>query len=66
MAHGQTSAAALTRLRDDEALFRETMRRFAETEVRPLVAAMDRQGEIPRALVDALFARWGSFNRQWW
>ena len=56
MAHGQTSAAALTRLRDDEALFRETMRRFAETEVRPLVAAMDRQGEIPRALVDALFA----------
>ena len=35
---------------------RTTPFKRGETEVRPLVAAMDRQGEIPRALVDALFA----------
>ena len=46
----------LTRLTEDEQLLRANVRAFAEAEVRPRVREMDEQGEIPRALIDQLFA----------
>ena len=45
----------LTALADDERLFRESVREFAEAQVRPLVREMDEQARIPRALIDRLF-----------
>jgi alkylation response protein AidB-like acyl-CoA dehydrogenase len=42
---------ALTQLRDDEQMFREAVRDFAETEVRPLVHEMDQRGEFDRRLL---------------
>ena len=48
-------AQPLTLLADDETLFRDSVREFAEGQVRPLVREMDEQAKIPRALVDQLF-----------
>jgi alkylation response protein AidB-like acyl-CoA dehydrogenase len=48
--------APLTRLPEEERLFQQAVREFAEREVRPRVAAMDRSGELPPAVVDGLFA----------
>jgi len=48
--------APLTRLTEDEQLFRESVREFAAAEIRPLVREMDEQAKIPRALIDKLFA----------
>ena len=45
----------LTVLADDERLFRESVREFADAQVRPLVREMDEQARIPRALIDRLF-----------
>ena len=45
----------LTVLAEDERLFRESVREFAEAQVRPIVREMDEQARIPRALVDRLF-----------
>ena len=45
----------LTVLADDERLFRESVRQFADAQVRPLVREMDEQARIPRALIDRLF-----------
>jgi acyl-CoA dehydrogenase len=45
----------LTVLAEDEGLFRDSVREFAEAQVRPLVREMDDQARIPRALVDKLF-----------
>ena len=45
----------LTRLAEDEVLFRDSVREFAEAQVRPLVREMDEHAKIPRALVDKLF-----------
>jgi alkylation response protein AidB-like acyl-CoA dehydrogenase len=45
----------LTILTEDESLFRESVREFADAQVRPLVREMDEQSRIPRPLVDALF-----------
>jgi alkylation response protein AidB-like acyl-CoA dehydrogenase len=45
----------LTVLAEDERIFRESVRQFAEAQVRPLVRQMDEQAKIPRALVDQLF-----------
>jgi len=45
----------LTNLSEDELMFRDQVRQFAETEIRPLVAAMDRDAAFPRALVDKCF-----------
>jgi alkylation response protein AidB-like acyl-CoA dehydrogenase len=47
--------SALTTLAEDEALFRASVREFAEAQVRPLVREMDEQAKIPRALIDKLF-----------
>jgi alkylation response protein AidB-like acyl-CoA dehydrogenase len=46
----------LTVLAEDEAIFRDSVREFAEAQVRPLVREMDEHAKIPRALVDQLFA----------
>src|SRR6476469_2759464 len=48
-------AQPLTLLAEDEALFRDSVREFAEGQIRPLVREMDEQAKIPRALVDKLF-----------
>ena len=48
-------AQPLTVLAEDEAIFRDSVRAFAEAEIRPLVREMDEHAKIPRALVDKLF-----------
>jgi alkylation response protein AidB-like acyl-CoA dehydrogenase len=45
----------LSDLSEDERMFRDQVRQFAEGEVRPLVAQMDREAQIPRALIDQCF-----------
>jgi butyryl-CoA dehydrogenase/short/branched chain acyl-CoA dehydrogenase len=45
----------LTDLSEDETMFRDQVRQFAEAEVRPLVAQMDKDGQIPRAIIDKCF-----------
>jgi short/branched chain acyl-CoA dehydrogenase len=45
----------LTDLSEDERIFRDEIRAFAEERVRPLVQKMDRDCEIPRHLIDACF-----------
>jgi alkylation response protein AidB-like acyl-CoA dehydrogenase len=50
------TAPALTRLAEDETIFRDSVGEFADREIRPLVRDMDANAKIPRALVDKLFA----------
>jgi butyryl-CoA dehydrogenase/short/branched chain acyl-CoA dehydrogenase len=45
----------LTDLSEDERMFREQVRQFAEEKVRPLVSKMDQEARIPRELIDACF-----------
>jgi butyryl-CoA dehydrogenase/short/branched chain acyl-CoA dehydrogenase len=45
----------LTDLGEDERLFRDAVRDFAEERVRPLVHEMDERAAIPRDLIDACF-----------
>src|SRR5215470_17263973 len=53
----QTIAPAqpLTVFAEDEAIFRDSVREFAEAQVRPLVREMDEHAKIPPALVAQLF-----------
>jgi short-chain 2-methylacyl-CoA dehydrogenase len=46
----------LTMLTEDEQLFRDMVRGFAEEKVKPHVMDMDRAGKLPRELIDELFA----------
>ena len=46
---------ALTRLSQDEVLFRDSVYEFADREIRPHVREMDEQARIPRTLIDGLF-----------
>jgi len=48
-------AQPLTVLAEDEAIFRDAVREFANAQVRPLVREMDEHAKIPRSLVDQLF-----------
>jgi alkylation response protein AidB-like acyl-CoA dehydrogenase len=48
-------AQPLTQLAEDERIFRDSVREFAEARVRPLVREMDEHAKIPRSLVDQLF-----------
>ena len=48
-------AQPLTLLAEDEVLFRDSVREFADAQVRPLVREMDEHAKIPRALIDKLF-----------
>jgi butyryl-CoA dehydrogenase/short/branched chain acyl-CoA dehydrogenase len=45
----------LTDLSEDEQMFRDQVRQFAEDKVRPLVAKMDKEAQIPRSLIDQCF-----------
>jgi alkylation response protein AidB-like acyl-CoA dehydrogenase len=49
------SPATLTALADDERLLRDSVRQFADRDIRPLVREMDERAHIPRALIDRLF-----------
>jgi alkylation response protein AidB-like acyl-CoA dehydrogenase len=46
---------ALTVLTEDEILLRDSVREFADRQIRPLVKEMDEHAKIPRSLVDQLF-----------
>src|SRR5687767_2375112 len=46
---------ALTDLSEDERILRDSVREFANAQVRPLVREMDEHAKIPRALIDRLF-----------
>lgn len=48
-------AAALTRLAEDEIIFRDSVYEFADREIRPHVREMDEHAKIPRPLIDQLF-----------
>jgi alkylation response protein AidB-like acyl-CoA dehydrogenase len=48
-------ARPLTVLAEDEILFRDSVREFAEAQIRPLVREMDDHARIPRSLIDKLF-----------
>ena len=50
-----SSAPALTVLSEDEELFRQTVREFAEAEVRPHVTEMDEQGHFRPELIVKFF-----------
>ncbi len=50
-----TALPALTMLSEDETLFRDAVREFAEGEVRPRIAAMEAAGRYDDALLRALF-----------
>jgi butyryl-CoA dehydrogenase/short/branched chain acyl-CoA dehydrogenase len=45
----------LTDLSEDEAMFQDQVRQFAEAEVRPLVAQMDKDAQIPRSIINKCF-----------
>jgi alkylation response protein AidB-like acyl-CoA dehydrogenase len=53
--HAAEHAPPLTVLAEDEILFRDSVRAFAEAQVRPLVREMDEHAKIPRSLIDRLF-----------
>jgi alkylation response protein AidB-like acyl-CoA dehydrogenase len=50
-----TGGAPLTRLSEDERMFRDAVRDFAEEQVRPLVQRMDEDGAIEPALIPQFF-----------
>ncbi|MGE3842989.1 MAG: acyl-CoA dehydrogenase family protein [Vicinamibacterales bacterium] len=49
------SPGPLTRLTDDERLFRDSVLEFARREVAPLVRKMDEEAKVPRDLIGKLF-----------
>ena len=49
------SNPALTDLSEDERILRDSVREFAEAQIRPLVREMDEQAKIPKDLVKHLF-----------
>lgn len=55
MSQTLTRPPALTRLAEDEALFRDSVYEFADKEVRPLSREMDEHAKMPRELIDKLF-----------
>jgi alkylation response protein AidB-like acyl-CoA dehydrogenase len=55
MSQTLTSPAALTRLAEDEVLFRDSVYEFADKEIRPLSREMDEHARMPRELIDKLF-----------
>ncbi len=52
----QETRMPITTLSEEEQLFREMVRGFAEEKVRPHVMEMDRAAKLPRELIDQLFA----------
>ncbi len=56
MAEELADVTPLTRLTEDETIFRDSVQQFAATQVAPLVREMDEHAKIQRPLVDALFS----------
>ncbi|MGH7963802.1 MAG: acyl-CoA dehydrogenase family protein, partial [Candidatus Binatia bacterium] len=52
----QETRPPVTTLSQEEQLFREMVREFAEKKVKPQVMDMDRAAKLPRELIDQLFA----------
>jgi len=52
----QAQPGALTRLSEDELLFRDTVRRFAAKEIAPLVREMDESEQMNASLIRQLFS----------
>ena len=52
----QETRMPVTILGEEEQLFREMVRGFAEEKVKPHVMEMDRAGQLPRDMIDQLFA----------
>ncbi len=50
-----TLPGPLTALTEDERLLRNSVREFADAQIRPLVREMDEHAKIPRSLIDRLF-----------
>jgi butyryl-CoA dehydrogenase/short/branched chain acyl-CoA dehydrogenase len=50
------SPPPVTQLTEDETLFRDQVRQFAEERIRPLVKQMDKEAQIPPALIKECFA----------
>ena len=50
-----SSPAPITTLTDDEILFRDNVRRFAEEKIRPLAKEMDEKGVFDHGLIDQFF-----------
>jgi alkylation response protein AidB-like acyl-CoA dehydrogenase len=50
-----TASSSLTRLGEDEQLYRQSVIEFAQQRIRPLVREMDEQAKIPRGLIEDLF-----------
>src|SRR5687768_8104744 len=46
---------ALTRLAEDEAIFRDSVYEFADKEIRPIAREMDEQAKMSPALIEKLF-----------
>ncbi|HYB96369.1 MAG TPA: acyl-CoA dehydrogenase [Vicinamibacterales bacterium] len=55
MSQTMTATPALTRLAEDEAIFRDSVYEFADREVRPLAREMDEHAKLAPALVEKLF-----------
>ena len=55
MATLSASAPALTVLAEEETLFRDAVREFAETEIRPHVNSMDEAAQFRPELIPKLF-----------
>jgi alkylation response protein AidB-like acyl-CoA dehydrogenase len=55
MSEAAVRSLPLTDLSDDEKMFRDQVRQFAEERVRPLVSKMDHDAAMPRDLIDACF-----------
>ena len=55
MTQEATLPMALTALTEDEVIFRDSVRQFADQQIRPLVREMDEHAKIPRELIDKLF-----------
>jgi butyryl-CoA dehydrogenase/short/branched chain acyl-CoA dehydrogenase len=51
----QETRTPVTTLTEDEQLFREMVRQFAEEKIKPRVMEMDRAAKLPRELIDQLF-----------
>ncbi len=55
MSQTMTAMPALTRLAEDEAIFRDSVYEFADREIRPLAREMDEQAKFSPALIKKLF-----------
>lgn len=51
----ENAPRALTSLTDEEALFRQSVREFAEQQIRPLVSEMDEQGKFSSDIIKQFF-----------